>query len=38
MKPFSLLVTPACADCNLQCRYCFYLDQAAPIPVPAEVA
>ena len=32
MKPFTLLVKPACADCNLQCRYCFYLDRAAMYP------
>jgi uncharacterized protein len=25
-KPFSLLVKPASADCNLRCEYCFYLD------------
>lgn len=25
-KPFSLLIKPASADCNLRCRYCFYLD------------
>ena len=23
-KPFSLLIKPASADCNLSCRYCFY--------------
>ena len=26
MKPFSLLIKPASADCNLRCDYCFYLD------------
>ncbi len=26
--PFSLLVKPASADCNLACSYCFYLDKA----------
>ena len=26
MKPFSLLVKPASADCNLRCEYCFYID------------
>lgn len=26
LRPFSLLVKPASADCNLRCRYCFYLD------------
>lgn len=25
-KPFSLLVKPASADCNLRCSYCFYID------------
>jgi len=32
MKPFSLLVKPASADCNLKCRYCFYLEKAALYP------
>jgi len=31
-KPFSLLVKPASADCNLNCQYCFYLDKAALYP------
>ena len=26
IKPFSLLIKPASADCNLRCRYCFYID------------
>lgn len=26
-KPFSLLVKPASADCNLNCSYCFYLEK-----------
>ena len=26
MKPFSLLIKPASADCNLRCNYCFYID------------
>jgi len=26
-KPFSLLVKPAGATCNLRCAYCFYLDK-----------
>ena len=26
MKPFSLLIKPASADCNLRCHYCFYID------------
>ena len=25
MTPFSLLIKPASSDCNLRCRYCFYL-------------
>jgi uncharacterized protein len=25
MKPFSLLIKPSSWDCNLRCRYCFYL-------------
>ena len=28
MKPFSLLVKPVGAACNLACRYCFYSDHA----------
>jgi uncharacterized protein len=32
MKPFSLLVKPASADCNLRCDYCFYLDHASFYP------
>jgi uncharacterized protein len=31
-KPFSLLVKPAGADCNLRCAYCFYLGKAALYP------
>ena len=26
IRPFSLLVKPAGADCNLSCPYCFYRD------------
>ena len=26
MKPFSLLIKPASANCNLRCKYCFYID------------
>lgn len=26
-KPFSLLIKPASADCNLRCDYCFYIDK-----------
>ena len=32
MHPFSLLVKPSSADCNLRCRYCFYLDRASLYP------
>ena len=30
--PFSLLIKPAGADCNLRCSYCFYLGKAALYP------
>jgi sulfatase maturation enzyme AslB (radical SAM superfamily) len=26
-RPFSLLIKPASADCNLRCAYCFFLDK-----------
>ncbi len=32
MNPFSLLIKPAGADCNLRCRYCFYLGRQALYP------
>ncbi len=32
MNPFSLLVKPSSADCNLRCKYCFYLDRAELYP------
>jgi uncharacterized protein len=32
MRPFSLLVKPASADCNLRCDYCFYLDKCNLYP------
>jgi len=32
MKPFSLLVKPASADCNIRCRYCFYLGKCELYP------
>jgi uncharacterized protein len=32
MKPFSLLVKPASADCNLRCTYCFYLEKKDLFP------
>ena len=35
MKPFSLLVKPVGAACNLHCRYCFYADHAAGAMTPA---
>ncbi len=28
MPPFTLLIKPAGADCNLRCEYCFYLEKA----------
>jgi uncharacterized protein len=32
IPPFSLLVKPAGADCNLNCGYCFYLKKAGLYP------
>ena len=32
MKPFSLLIKPSSADCNLRCAYCFYLDRRQLYP------
>jgi len=32
MRPFSLLIKPASADCNLHCEYCFYLDRCRLYP------
>jgi uncharacterized protein len=32
VRPFSLLVKPASADCNLRCTYCFYLPKASLYP------
>ncbi|NQT94371.1 MAG: anaerobic sulfatase maturase [Lentisphaerae bacterium] len=32
MTPFSLLVKPVSADCNLRCEYCFYLEKCALYP------
>jgi len=32
MQPFSLLIKPASADCNLRCDYCFYLEKSALYP------
>jgi len=35
MKPFSLLIKPACGDCNLRCDYCFYLNRCSLYPETA---
>lgn len=32
MRPFSLLIKPASADCNLRCAYCFYSGVPHPYP------
>lgn len=32
MKPFSLLIKPASADCNMRCDYCFYLGHSSFYP------
>jgi len=32
MRPFSLLVKPTSADCNLACEYCFYLPKGSLYP------
>jgi len=32
MRPFTLLVKPTCADCNLRCEYCFYLEKCSLYP------
>ena len=32
MKPFSLLIKPTAADCNLACEYCFYSDRKRLYP------
>ena len=31
-KPFSLLIKPASADCNLNCSYCFYKSKSDLYP------
>ena len=28
MRPLQMLIKPASANCNLNCRYCFYCDEA----------
>jgi len=35
-RPFSLLIKPASADCNLRCKYCFYLDHCSLYPEAAK--
>jgi uncharacterized protein len=35
MRPFTLLIKPACADCNLDCAYCFYAKKAGLYPETA---
>lgn len=32
LRPFSLLIKPASADCNLRCEYCFYLCKSDMYP------
>lgn len=32
MKEFSLLIKPASADCNMNCKYCFYLEKSSLYP------
>ena len=32
MRPFTLLIKPTGADCNLDCDYCFYLEKAGLYP------
>ncbi len=32
MRPFTLLVKPVSADCNLRCEYCFYLEKKQLYP------
>jgi uncharacterized protein len=32
MHPFTLLIKPASADCNLRCDYCFYLEKIQLYP------
>ncbi len=34
-QPFSLLIKPTSADCNLRCAYCFYLDHTGFYPEDA---
>jgi uncharacterized protein len=32
MQPFQLLIKPVSFDCNLRCKYCFYLDVSSEYP------
>ncbi|MFW5807397.1 MAG: anaerobic sulfatase maturase [Spirochaetota bacterium] len=32
MPPFTLLIKPASADCNIECTYCFYLEKKELYP------
>jgi uncharacterized protein len=32
LRPFTLLVKPTSADCNLRCTYCFYLEKCSLYP------
>ena len=32
MRPFTLLIKPASADCNMNCSYCFYLEKSFLYP------
>ncbi len=32
MRPFTLLIKPASADCNMRCKYCFYLEKSSLYP------
>jgi uncharacterized protein len=32
MRPFTLLIKPTSADCNLRCEYCFYLEKSSLYP------
>lgn len=32
MRPFSLLIKPVSADCNMRCKYCFYFDKQRLYP------
>ena len=35
MRPFTLLIKPSSADCNLRCDYCFYLEKSHLYPQTA---